>query len=533
MELNGRKGIVALSLLLALALLCACGQLPQPAQTEEPWLDPEGHTVDNETVVSLTGPVTAEELARLDEYPNLERADLSGSTCYAELLAWEQAHPEVELTYTVELPGQTLDNHAERADFSAMSAEELAEALALIAYLPRLAEIKLPELPVQRAEEICAANPERSFDWRFSFLGEAHSSLDTEIDLTALKVSQLDTAAEVLGRMPRLERFILGDENREEPLDWAQIRQLCEAAPQAAPDYSFTLYDVPVNLSDEQLDINHRPVRDEGALLREILPCMPRLTWLCMDSCDVGDEGMAALRDDFPNIEVVWRIWFGGAYSVRTDVEKVLASMPSQGGIVFNDEAAKLKYCTKLKYLDLGHNEAITDLSFLSYMPDLEVLIIAMNPLGDLSPLADCPHLEYLEMFFSDITDISPLANCHELKHLNIGMCDYLTDITPLYGLTQLERVYIGCQTPIPPEQVEELRRLLPDCEINDTDEDTSNREWRFTDRYDDDPAYMACDYYRKGLAPRYALLRQQFGYDYRAYSFAWLDPYNTWQYNR
>ena len=42
---------------------------------------------------------------------------------------------------------------------------------------------------------------------------------------------------------------------------------------------------------------------------------------------------------------------------------------------------------------------------------------------------------------------------------------------------------------------------------------------------YDDDPEYRAKDYYREGLAPRYALLRQQFQYGAKLYSYSWLDP--------
>ena len=453
------RNMLLILLLLAALLLCACGLQPTapgeagrpaavPEQTPEPTNDPAD-------VIEVIAVLNAEELASLDRYPNLQKADLSGSSCYDEMLAWAEEHPEVELLYTVELPCGTVKSSDTALDLSALTKEELSEALTQLRYLPAVEEIRLGALKLAELEELRAQYPQIDFDWSFSLLGKTHSTLDTEIDLSTLTSHRVDEAA-------------------------------------------------------------------------RLLACMPRLETLIMDSCGVPSEEMEKLRNEFPNIEVVWRIWFGTGYSVRTDVEKILASQTSKGGIVDNAEAAKLRYCTHIKYLDLGHNESITDLSFLTSMPDLEVLIIAMNPLGDLTPLASCPKLEYLEMFFSDIYDISPLAECHELRHLNIGMCDYLTDITPLYGLEHLERVYIGCLTPIPPEQVEELRRLHPDCEINDVDYDTSIGAWRWTHEFDEDPEYMAQDYYREGMAPRYALLRQQFDYDHRAYSFAWLDPYNT-----
>ena len=50
---------------------------------------------------------------------------------------------------------------------------------------------------------------------------------------------------------------------------------------------------------------------------------------------------------------------------------------------------------------------------------------------------------------------------------------------------------------------------------------------WRWNSDYDNDPDYMAKDYYLPGCHPRYALLREQFGYsgENSAYSYSWLDP--------
>lgn len=83
--------------------------------------------------------------------------------------------------------------------------------------------------------------------------------------------------------------------------------------------------------------------------------------------------------------------------------------------------AAACICCTKVKYLDLGHNEVISDISFVKSMPELEVFIIAMNPVSDLTPLASCPKLEYLELNTTAVADLSPLANATALRHLNIS----------------------------------------------------------------------------------------------------------------
>ena len=231
-----------------------------------------------------------------------------------------------------------------------------------------------------------------------------------------------------------------------------------------------------------------------------------------MDSCGLDNETMEKLNQDFPDVKVIWRIWFGTRYSVRTDVEMILASRPTVAGMLWDDEAAKLYYCHDVKYLDIGHNGGITDIGFLRGMPKLEVAILAMGSWSDASPLADCPNLEYLEMQTTQCSDLSPLSGLKKLRHLNVAQNIKIADITPLYSLTDLERFWLGCVNQVPKEQVDELRRRAPKCEINTSvwDDPTTDHwrynDWEFTDRY--------------------ALLRVQFnGYTDQAFSYTWNDP--------
>lgn len=349
---------------------------------------------------------------------------------------------------------------------------------------------------------------------------------EESLDLSGLKHTGVQAAVEQLKALPGLKTADLGEERENGPT-WADIRALEEAAPQAAFSYRFTLYGKSFTLQDEEMDLNHIPVNDRGELVRQVIACMPRLRWLCMDSCGVSNEDMASIREDFPEIEVVWRIWFGTAYSVRTDVEKILASQPYIGGNLMSEELNRtIVYCSKLKYLDLGHNHEIRDISFVRGMPDLEVLILALNHLGDLSPLEDCPKLEYLEIFMSDVSDLTPLKDLKELRHLNMCDCFEIVDITPLYGL-DLERLSFGNYSNIPKDQIEEFKRLHPDCWVDDFSSNPSQTGWRWNIDYDDDPEYMAKDYYQAGIHPRYALLIEQFGYhgENSDYSYSWLDP--------
>lgn len=340
--------------------------------------------------------------------------------------------------------------------------------------------------------------------------------LDTgtkKLDLSKMTGTEVRAAADSLRCLPKLGSIDLGEERSS--LNWEDIGYLQQACPEANYRFKFTLYGKAFDLQNTQLNLSHIPVDDGGAAVKEVMAYMPKLTYVDMDSCGVSNEDMAAIRDAYPDVKVVWRIWFGDKklYSVRTDVERILASKSSVGGFVDQISGADLKYCTEVKYLDLGHNPTLTDISFVKYMPELEVAILAMDGWSDASPLASCPKLEYLEMQTTQCTDLSPLAELKNLRHLNVAGISSLTDISPLYELTELERLYIGSNNMVPWEQVEAMQKAAPNCEINTSVyDDPTGEKWRYNGN-------GTWNY-------RYYVLRKQFGeYKDSAFSFHWNDP--------
>lgn len=235
-------------------------------------------------------------------------------------------------------------------------------------------------------------------------------------------------------------------------------------------DGGFEIYGKHFNVSDKYMILAKTQFDDEAELLAEMIPFMKNLEAVDLDSSNLSNESCAALRDRFPDIEVIWRVNFGSSYSVRTNVTKILASMPSAGGVLTDESVSVLKYCTKLRYLDLGHNDYITDFSFVENMPELEIAVISMTHPSTLEPFAKCGNLLYLEAGNCGLTDISPLAACASLKHLNIGTNTGISDISCIYNLNLL-RLWIGNElsTSVPKEQMEEYRKLHPDCEVNET----------------------------------------------------------------
>ena len=513
----------------AALLLCGCAAKVELSS---------GTVKDN--LQSITAVVTPEDLEKLDGFERLGSADFSGSSCYAELADWTERHPLVEVAYTVAFPnGTAAENDTHELDLTGLKDADLEEALENLAYLPQLKSVNLGSdedgLSPAGALKFRETRPDLEFDYHCRLLGKDSILDETELDLSNVPENKIRADLDVISCLRKLKTIELGSDEEKNAPDWKLIRALEEAAPEAKIHYRFTLYDIPLTLEDEEIDLSYRYIADGWPEVLEIAECMPNLKTLLMDTCAVGNEDMAKIRDALPDTEVIWRINFGGAYTARTNETRILASSPSVGGALGDRDVEVFKYFTKMKYLYIGHNELITDLSFARYMPDLEVLIVAMNPLGDLSPLADCPKLEYLELFYSMTDDLSPLAGLKNLKHLNVGHCPKLTDISPIYDL-ELERFYLGtfASCPVPPEQVDRYRELHPDCEVDNESWESSEGAWRRAAFLEGEELewYKKQPYYseeRQNYASRYALLRDQLGYDGLLYSTKWNDP--TWQY--
>lgn len=522
------KIIVGILGVTALAFLCLSGPVREGDASIRPLFGEvkvqlSSGRYDEESKV-LTAVLESGETEYLYLFDKLEAADFSGSSCYEEIAAWARENPQVTVKYTVTLPdGREYDNNTSTVDLSALPAGTAQEAAGALSCLPELATVVLGNvggegsgLSLEDVATLRTALPDVSFDFTLDLLGQSVEPDTRSVDLSGLDSDpdRLTEVAAVLACLTKLEDVKLGGQSSG-ALSWEDISMLATACPNAVLDYDFSLYGQELNLNAQSLDLNHTSIDDEGEEIRKILPLMRNCTYLDMDYCGVSNEAMARIRDENPKVEVVWRIWFGENYSVRTDTERILASKPTVGGMIY--DASALQYCTKLKYLDLGHNDDLSDLSFASTMPELEVLIIAMTNISDLSPLANCPKLEYLEIQETNISDLSPLAGLTNLAHLNICNQENITDASPLYGLTKLERLWIGCNTPIPEDQIAQLRTALPNCEINTTTNDPHGEAWRYSAYDPEEPKYY--------WVPRHELLREQMGYNYQEYSFYWLDP--------
>lgn len=464
------------------------------------------------------------ECAKLSEFTELRSCDFSGSTNYAEIADWAKNNPQIDTLYTVPLAdGRLVSSASSELDLSGADHNNILEAALIINYLPNTVSVRLgsetgcasPITP-EDINTLRAGYPNVDFSYTLDLSGVSADIDDEKVDLSSLDAQILSACSDKLGCMTKLKTVELGSEENG-LLSLEDATKISDKVPWADTRYSFELYGTQIDLTDEKIDINHISVEDNADAVIEALRCMKKCRTLDMDYCGVSNERMEEIRNMFPEVDVIWRVWFGQVYSVRTDTERILASRPSVGGMLDNSVNDILKYCTKVKYLDLGHNDALTDISFVKFMPDLEVFIIAINQnITDISPLSACPKLEYLEINTTHVSDLSCLRNLTALRHVNIGNT-FVTDISPLFGCTELERLWIGIYTEVPDEQVSQMQSIAPDCVINTATEDPHGDEWRW-DFYDPDTFVYH-------YVPRYELLRTQLGYTYSEYSYYWKDP--------
>lgn len=220
--------------------------------------------------------------------------------------------------------------------------------------------------------------------------------------------------------------------------------------------------------------------------LKALLNQMPNLTEVRMYNSPLRVNQMDELFDGYPNIFFGWTVTLY-THTVRTDAT-AFSTLHSHEGTAedpFHNtrELRRLRFCRKLLALDIGHN-ALTSLDFLSEMPQLKVLILGANYyITSIEPLADLKELEYLELFSANVTDVTPLASLTSLRDLNLAYNQQLRDISPLYDLPHLERLWCG-HTLVPREQREAMEAAHPECEFDWLNMPTDGN-WRKHPHYD------------------------------------------------
>jgi len=438
------------------------------------------------------------DLAKLDEYPNLTYVDLRGSTCYDEILEYAQANPDVTVRYSVQLGQKRFNQDVTEVTLNGydVAYESLAENLK---YLPDVKTVHINQIELD-ASELAAlqqAYPQILFTYTVEISGQRYDQTVTELNLSRLSPADVSNAVERMSLLFGLTEVQLMDESGSSKLALSDVKQIVNAFPSLDFDYTFKLFGQKISLMAEELVFDTVEIGNEGvSAIREALDAMVNCTYVKLDSCGIDDELMAQLRADYPEKQIVWRV-FAGKYSILTD-EEMLRMTYSIG----DSDVSGLKYCHNVKYLDMTGCK-ITDISFLSQMPKLECAILTLTEISDLSPLSNCPNLTWLELVnCADIDDLAGLSELPSLKYLNISG----TKVTDLSVLKEVPLERLKCaKSSVKQDALDSFVREHPNCNTVDTGS-VYGYGWRFD------------DYNQKAPFPYYMELRKIFRYDENKY---------------
>lgn len=194
-----------------------------------------------------------------------------------------------------------------------------------------------------------------------------------------------------------------------------------------------------VSADAQEIDLGRIKVSNYDAFER-FLDALPQLRRVDMYATHMFKKQAARLSERYPHIEFGWTMYIGD-HRVRTYQEVFSTHHDSVKKRHTSEELEALRYCKRLKALDLGHN-ALTDIGFLADLPELRVLILADNRIEDLSPLAGLRHMTYIELFGNCVTDLEPLAQMPLLEDLNIAK-NRVDTLEPLTRMPSLRRLWL------------------------------------------------------------------------------------------
>lgn len=109
-------------------------------------------------------------------------------------------------------------------------------------------------------------------------------------------------------------------------------------------------------------------------------------------------------------------------------------------------------------------NAGNCDLTPLKDLRNLQCLALSNSEVSDLAPLSGLHNLEEIYLEGTRVVDLTPLSDLRNLEMLWLDETN-VNDLTPLSSVRRLKWLKLR-NTVVTKEQVDELRKRLPDCEI-------------------------------------------------------------------
>ena len=460
---------------------------PTPVPTPEPTPEPvdlngqlipaDSEALEPEAAIGDPG-LLREALVLL---PGLKTVTLDREVPEGDFASWAGAWASLEADYPgVAFSFRDLYRGAETKNvtsFAPQTVPDEAELAAVLKTFENLKELDLTALSPAR-EQVAALAGSVNVIWQDADFGRSESGA---AELTLPAGSALASAKAYLACFPRLEKADLLSSGLTEE----DGNALGSAFPKVAFRRTVTLNKKTYDSYTEELDLTDARISDYDAFAAAV-GRFPYLRSLDLSGCNLSNATLADLRARYPEAGVAWTVRVHGR-RVRTDAVAYSSLQLKDNKSRFTSkDCVNFKYCDRLIALDLGHN-AISDISWISTLEHLQVLILADNKVKDLTPLRNLKRLKYVELFMNPITDISPLGELTELLDVNLCFCisGNITDLSPLLNCKKLERIWLTGNKNIPEKGLQELRDAFPDAIVSYTNGTGSTGDgWREHPRY-------------------------------------------------
>lgn len=421
------------------------------------WTVPfQGSRYSADTKTVTVSSLTEADVLALDHLPQLHTVDATHCTDYAALMQLQQRRPECQVLYRVSIGAARCSSQDTEVTLTDASAAALEQALSC---LPNLETVTL-EGALPSAEELIQLQntfPDVNFRFTLKVGGQTLSSDTNKIDLSGASVSfgELEQALPLLSKVTEVNLLDTGLTDNE-------LKELAGSFPEVFFLCTMDFSGKPYRTDSTEIDITNCTTTVEE--VEALLPFFPNLNWLDMSWCGIPDEEMDALNRRYPDIKILWSMQIG-LVTLRTDAIYFFPAAINEMNLPSNEELKKLRYCTDMIAVDIGHSKA-TECEWVEYMPHLKYLILADTKITDLTPLSSLKELIYLELFSMDLHDYSPLLECTALQDLNISST--YADPEPLTKMTWLHTLMWNfvMEDPVLAEKAVLLPEQLPDTNV-------------------------------------------------------------------
>lgn len=421
------------------------------------WTVPfQGSRYSADTKTVTVSSLTEADVLALDHLPQLHTVDATHCTDYAALMQLQQRRPECQVLYRVSIGAARCSSQDTEVTLTDASATALEQALSC---LPKLETVTL-EGTLPSAEELIQLQntfPDVNFCFTLKVGGQTLSSDTDKIDLSGASVSfgELEQALPLLSKVTEVNLLDTGLTDNE-------LKELAGSFPEVFFLCTMDFAGKPYRTDSTEIDITNCTTTVEE--VEALLPFFPNLNWLDMSWCGIPDEEMDALNRRYPDIKILWSMQIG-LVTLRTDAIYFFPAAINEMNLPSNEELKKLRYCTDMIAVDIGHSKA-TECEWVEYMPHLKYLILADTKITDLTPLSSLKELIYLELFSMDLHDYSPLLECTALQDLNISST--YADPEPLTKMTWLHTLMWNfvMEDPVLAEKAVLLPEQLPDTNV-------------------------------------------------------------------